>query len=114
MSSQLVSVYYNLCEVASADMDYLRYRQELRMVNQSSCVPILSECLMCVCMCVCAHVCVCVCVCMCVHMCTYVPVCVYLCTCVCACVCVCVCTLCACTCVYVCVHPIMALFAMQV
>lgn len=43
VSSQLVSMYYNLCEVVSADMDHLRYRQELRMVNQSACVPILRE-----------------------------------------------------------------------
>ena len=63
VSSQLVSVYYNLCEVVSADMDYLRYRQELRMVNQSSCVPILSECWHVCVVCVCVRVCVCVCAC---------------------------------------------------
>ena len=98
VSSQLVSVYYNLCEVASADMDYLRYRQELRMVNQSSCVPILSECLMCVCMCVCVHMCVCVYVC--AHV--YVRACV--CVSVHVCMCLCVCVRVHLVCVYLCVR----------
>ncbi len=67
VSSQLVLMYYNLCEVVSADMDHIRYRQELRLVNQSPCVPILSECLLkkhaCLCVCVvyvCMHACLCV------------------------------------------------------
>ena len=67
VSSQLVSMYYNLCEVVSADMDHLRYRQELRMVNQSACVPILREFFMHV------HTWMCVCVCVCVRMCVHVP-----------------------------------------
>lgn len=61
VSRQLVSMYYDLCEVVSADMDHIRYRKELRLVNQSPCVPILSEFLLK------EHACVCVC-CQCVYM----------------------------------------------
>ena len=75
VSSQLVLMYYNLCEVVSADMDHIRYRQELRLVNQSPCVPILSECLpkeyACLFVCVLRAVCV-----LCMHACMRACLCV--------------------------------------
>ena len=43
VSEHISSLYHDLCRVVSEDMDYARYRQELRMVNQSPCVPSMSE-----------------------------------------------------------------------
>ena len=44
VSERISSLYYDLCEAVSSDGGYTRYRQELRVVNQSPCVPSLSEC----------------------------------------------------------------------
>jgi hypothetical protein len=42
VSERISSLYYDLCEAVSSDGGYTRYRQELRVVNQSPCVPSLN------------------------------------------------------------------------
>ena len=60
-----MQAFKSLRETVSSNMNYHKYRLELRNVHITPCIPCLGMCVR-----VRACACVCVCVCVCVHACT--------------------------------------------
>ena len=55
VTDHLMKIYEELKDIASPEINYHRYRQEIRIIHQAPCVPHLGVCCVCIGVCVCVY-----------------------------------------------------------